>query len=104
ARFGPGVVRRAGRRTMTTLHVVQYSGGIGSWAAAQRVVAAHGTADLVLLFADTRIEDPDLHRFLRASSAHLGVPVPVVPDGRTPFQVFHDQRFLVLSPRRQLSK
>ncbi|WP_218578851.1 hypothetical protein [Phytohabitans houttuyneae] len=41
-----------------TLHVVQYSGGIGSWAAAQRVIAAHGTTDLVLLVADnTGVED-----------------------------------------------
>ncbi|ADL47651.1 hypothetical protein Micau_4136 [Micromonospora aurantiaca ATCC 27029] len=34
------------------LHVVQYSGGIGSWAAAQRVAAQHGTKRLVLLLWD----------------------------------------------------
>jgi hypothetical protein len=77
-----------------TLHVVQYSGGIGSWATAQRVAADHGTHDLVLLFADTGVEDPDLYRFLTDSSAQLGVPVTVVADGRTPFEVFQDQRFL----------
>jgi hypothetical protein len=77
-----------------TLHVVQYSGGIGSWAAAQRVAAAHGTKDLVLLFADTGVEDADLYRFLADSAAQLGVPVTVVRDGRTPFEVFADQRFL----------
>ncbi|XVQ08119.1 hypothetical protein ACQP1W_36955 [Spirillospora sp. CA-255316] len=77
-----------------TLHVVQYSGGIGSWAAAQRVAAQHGTANMVLLFADTRVEDGDLYRFLDESAAHLGVPVTRVADGRTPFQVFNDQRFL----------
>lgn len=77
-----------------TLHVVQYSGGIGSWAAAQRVAAAYGTDDLVLLFADTRVEDGDLYRFLTDSAAQLGVPVTRVCDGRTPFEVFADQRFL----------
>ena len=44
-----------------TLHVVQYSGGIGGWAAAQRVATTHGTHDLVLLFADVLVEDPDLY-------------------------------------------
>jgi hypothetical protein len=77
-----------------TLHVVQYSGGIGSWAAAQRVIAEHGTANLVLLVADTRIEDPDLWRFVHDSTVHIGVEPTIVADGRTPFEVFHDQRFL----------
>ncbi len=79
---------------MSTLHVVQYSGGIGSWAATQRVVAAYGTDNLVLLTADTRVEDPDLWRFVRDSTVHIGVTPTVVADGRTPFQVFADQRFL----------
>lgn len=77
-----------------TLHVVQYSGGIGSWAAAGRVIAAHGTGNLVLLFADTLIEDEDLYRFLDESAARFGVPVIRVADGRTPFEVFRDRRFL----------
>jgi hypothetical protein len=33
-------------------HVVMFSGGVGSWAAAKRVAEQHGTNDLVLLFAD----------------------------------------------------
>ena len=76
------------------LHVVQYSGGIGSWAATQRVIAEHGTANLVLLIADTQVEDPDLWRFVHDSTARIGVEPTVVADGRTPFEVFHDQRFL----------
>src|SRR6266511_1582734 len=68
---------------MMTTHVVQYSGGIGSWAAAQRVIAEHGTADVVLLFADTQVEDDDLYRFLGDAAAQIGVPVTVVADGRT---------------------
>ncbi|WP_243726222.1 hypothetical protein [Actinomadura rubrisoli] len=75
-------------------HVVQYSGGIGSWAAAQRVAAEHGTGNLVLLFADTGVEDDDLYRFLEESAAQLGAPLVRVADGRTQFEVFTDQRFL----------
>jgi 3'-phosphoadenosine 5'-phosphosulfate sulfotransferase (PAPS reductase)/FAD synthetase len=77
-----------------TLHVVQYSGGIGSWAAAQRVAATHGTANLVLLFADVLTEDDDLYRFLDDSTHQLGVPLTRVVDGRTPWQVFADVRYL----------
>jgi len=78
----------------TGLHVVQYSGGIGSWAAAHRVAAEHGTANLVLLFADVLTEDEDLYRFLDDSTAQLGVPLTRVADGRTPWQLFHDVRYL----------
>ncbi|WP_075737685.1 hypothetical protein [Streptomyces acidiscabies] len=77
-----------------TLHVVQFSGGIGSWAAAQRVTAEHGTRDLVLLFADTLVEDEDLYRFLDDAAQQIGVPITRVADGRTPFEVFRQRRFL----------
>nr|WP_030500980.1 hypothetical protein [Micromonospora purpureochromogenes] len=77
-----------------TRHVVQFSGGIGSFAAALRVAATHGTDDLVLLTADTQVEDPDLWRFAAQAAEHIGVPLTVVADGRTPFEVFADQRFL----------
>jgi hypothetical protein len=90
-----------------TTHVVQYSGGIGSWAATQRVIAEHGTDNLVLLFADTRVEDPDLWRFMRDGTVHIGVEPTVVADGRTPFEVYRDQRFLGnsrLAPCSQILK
>ncbi|WP_433616813.1 hypothetical protein ACQP2P_15905 [Dactylosporangium sp. CA-139114] len=73
---------------------MQYSGGIGSWAAAMRVAAEHGTDRLVLLIADTRVEDPDLWRFVDDSAERFGVTPVVVADGRTPWQVFADQRFI----------
>src|SRR4051794_30542025 len=75
-------------------HVVMFSGGIGSWATARRVAAEHGSDDLVLLFADTRVEDADLYRFLDDAAADVGGSLVRVADGRTPFEVFHDDRFL----------
>lgn len=77
-----------------TRHVVQFSGGIGSWAAAERVVAEHGTDNLVLLFADTLVEDQDLYRFMAEAVERIGVPVTRVADGRTPFEIFRKRRFL----------
>jgi 3'-phosphoadenosine 5'-phosphosulfate sulfotransferase (PAPS reductase)/FAD synthetase len=75
-------------------HVVMFSGGAGSWAAAKRVAEQHGTADLTLLFADTLIEDADLYRFLGEAAENIGAPLVQIADGRTPWQVFRDERFL----------
>lgn len=115
--------------------VVMFSGGVGSFAAADRVVRQHGRG-VTLLFADTLIEDADLYRFLieaaalltgkagldavsgLASRAAMTPPSSdmlrrrahldalrtacrqVIPglvwlaDGRTPWEVFRDRRFL----------
>ena len=51
-------------------HVVMFSGGVGSFAAADRVVREHGR-DVTLVFADTLIEDADLYRFLIEAAALL---------------------------------
>lgn len=75
-------------------HVVSFSGGICSWAAAKRVVERYGTADVTLLFADTRTEDEDLYRFIHEAAANVGVPLTVIADGRDVWQVFHDERYL----------
>lgn len=76
----------------TITHVVMFSGGVGSWAAAKRTVAEHPST--VLLFADTLIEDADLYRFLDEAAADVGAPLVRIADGRTPWQVFRDRRML----------
>jgi hypothetical protein len=75
-------------------HVVMFSGGIGSWAAAKRVAERHGTDNLVLLFTDTKIEDPDLYRFLDEAAANVGGELVRLAEGRTIWEVFRDERFL----------
>ena len=90
----PSALPRPAPNTAGTLHVVQFSGGIGSWAAAMRAAEEHGTDNLILLAADTKAEDPDLWRFVADAGAHLGVNPVIVADGRTPWQVFADQRFV----------
>jgi hypothetical protein len=74
--------------------VVMLSGGVGSWNAGRRAVNRYGPDEVVLLFADTLVEDEDTYRFLRESAAQLGAPLIEVADGRSPFEVFHDDRFL----------
>jgi hypothetical protein len=39
-------------------------------------------------------EDPDLYRFLNDAVRYLGVPLTRVCDGRDPFEVFADVRYI----------
>ena len=70
--------------------VVMFSGGVGSWAAARRVADRHGTDGMILLFADTKMEDDDLYRFLDEAAADIGADLVTIADGRTPWELFHD--------------
>jgi hypothetical protein len=75
-------------------HVVQYSGGVCSFFAGRRVIERYGADQVVLLFADVLMEDEDLYRFLEETAAFLRLPVTYLRDGRNPWQVFRDERFL----------
>ena len=75
-------------------HVLMFSGGVGSWAAAKRVVEKYGADKVTLLFADTKMEDADLYRFITEAAKNVGAPLTTICDGRTPWEVFHDERFL----------
>lgn len=79
---------------MRWMRVVQFSGGIASWAVARRIADRHGADDMVCLFADTLIEDTDLYGFVTTSVAQLGARLVRVADGRTPWQVFEDKQRL----------
>ena len=75
-------------------HIVMFSGGLGSWMTAKVVAEKYGTEDLILLFTDTKIEDEDLYRFLHEGAADVGGQLTVIAEGRTPWEVFFDSRFL----------
>lgn len=75
-------------------HVVQFSGGVGSWATAKRVAERHGTENLTLLFADTMIEDADLYRFLDEAAENVGGELVKISQGKTIWDVFKEKRFL----------
>lgn len=83
-------------------HVVMFSGGIGSWAAAKRVAEAHGTDDLFLVFSDVKGsnpnphvgEDEDTYRFIREAAENVGGELVTLSDGRDIWQVFKEKRFL----------
>lgn len=59
-----------------------------------RTIERHGKDDVELLFADTQIEDPDAYRFLDDAEKQLGVPLHRIADGRDPWEVFVDVKFI----------
>ncbi|MGG1014814.1 hypothetical protein ABE169_06505 [Bacillus subtilis] len=75
-------------------HIVFYSGGIGSWAAAKRVISKHGKENVMLLFTDTLIEDYDLYRFIDETVQEMDVEYIRLEDGRTPWEVFRDVKYI----------
>lgn len=75
-------------------HIIFYSGGLGSFYTAYKVIQKYGTRNVELLFTDTLIEDQDLYRFLNETARKLDVKLTKIADGRTPFEVYKDVRFL----------
>lgn len=79
---------------MNVKHLVMFSGGAVSWATGKRVVATHGPDNVGLLFADTKMEDEDLYRFLDEAAVNVGAPLIRIADGRTPWQVMADEKII----------
>ena len=83
-------------------YVVMFSGGIGSWATARRLVDEHGPENVTCLFSDVKGNNPDPHvgededtyRFIDDAITQLGCEYVRVADGRDIWQVFKDKRFL----------
>lgn len=72
-------------------HVINFSGGDCSFWTAHRVAERYGTADMVLLFADVLIEDPDLYEFNEWTAEFFGVPITRVSREMTPWDLFREE-------------
>lgn len=74
-------------------YLVQYSTGLGSAEVARRSVETYGLENVLLLTADTLVEDADNWRFARGARDLMGRPEWVIlTDGRTPMEVGRDAR------------
>lgn len=80
-----------------------FSGGIGSYMAAKRVVEDVGKENVILLFSDTKTEDEDLYRFINDTKNKLDVELITVADGRDIWQVAKDVKYLPNSRIAQCS-
>lgn len=75
-------------------HIVFFSGGVGSYFASKRVIEKHGKENVILFFTDTKMEDPDLYRFMQDAVAKLDCEFVTISDGRTPWGIFEDEMFI----------
>ncbi len=75
-------------------NIVMFSGGLNSFMLAYLLNQEFGPGETLLLFSDTLIEDEDLYRFLFESSEKLGIPLVVLVEGRSPWEVFKDERYI----------
>lgn len=72
-------------------HLIQYSTGAASAEVASRAVEEHGPGNVILLSADTLVEDQDNWRFADEVAQWLGCEWIILADGRTPMQVGRDE-------------
>lgn len=76
------------------IHVVNFSFGEGSWAAAKVLAKEVGVENMILLFADTLWEDEETYKWGEDAAANVGAKLVRIADGRNPLQVFRDERYL----------
>lgn len=89
------------KRVFSRPVAISLSGGLAS--AASAIIAAEAGIDYEMYFADTLIEDEDLYRFNDDVAAFLGKSIHKLVDGRTPWQVFVDRRYIGNSRKAQCS-
>ncbi len=71
---------------------ISYSGGIAS---AVSVLIAHAAKlNYSVVFADTLIEDEDLHRFTNDLCKVIDIDLITLSTGKTPWDVFRDHRYI----------
>jgi hypothetical protein len=85
-------------------YIVNTSGGLTSFEAARRTIAQHGKENTVAIFADTRMEDEDLYRFLDDQERYFGITIHRIADGRTPWQVMKDERMITMQSMAPCSR
>lgn len=86
---------------MKTLNVVMFSGGLSSAFVLDWVIREYGLENTVAFFTDTLWEDQDNYRFIGQVIAHLKSHYLYRADGRTPPQVWFDERLLI---RKNMAK
>ena len=76
------------------IHIISFSGGCGSAIAAEMAVNKYGSDNVLLLFADSLMEDESLYKFNKQVSEFLGCTLITITEGRTPWEVFADAKYL----------
>lgn len=84
-------------------HINMYSGGRGSWLQSILLAERYGAENVLNLFTDTLIEDEDTYRFIDETAEKSGIELVRLADGRTPWEVFKDVKWIGNSRLAQCS-
>jgi hypothetical protein len=76
------------------IYISSYSGGAASWYTSELLAERYGKENVINLFADTLIEDEDTYRFIDETTEKSGIKLVRVADGRDPWEVFKDNRWI----------
>lgn len=85
-------------------HIISLSGGIGSYAVLKKVFSNNDKEDIIAVFCDTKMEDPDLYRFIEDIEQKFELKILRLVDGRTPWELAYEQKFLYNSRVANCSK
>lgn len=80
--------------------VVSFSTGLLSAIVAARIMERYGEESTLLVFMDTQIEDADNYRFMEEFKRYFGIPIVILSEGRTPYQVARDAQII---PNHQIA-
>ena len=75
------------------MYISLFSGGVASFIATLVILEKFPNQTLIWFF-DTKIEDQDTYRFLYDCQDFYGKEINIFSDGRNPWQVFRDERFI----------
>ena len=75
-------------------HIVSVSTGLSSALAGERVINSYGEENTIPVFMNTKIEDADNYRFLNEIQTRWNIPLVILEEGRTPYEVSKDQRII----------
>ncbi len=75
-------------------HVVSFSTGLSSALTVERVLLRYSKESTSIVFMDTRMEDADNYRFMDDCKNRWNIPIIVLTEGRTPYEVSHSQNVI----------
>jgi hypothetical protein len=75
-------------------HVVSFSTGLSSALTVERVLNRYGKEATSVVFMDTQFEDDDNYRFMNECKKRWDVPIIVLCEGRTPYEVSRSENVI----------
>ncbi len=75
-------------------HIVSFSTGLSSALTVERVLTRYGKEATEVIFMDTKMEDEDNYRFMEDCRRRWDVPITILREGRTPYEVSRAQHVI----------